>query len=117
MAMLFPIGLTFFLKGEPFAKIVGFGAVVVAISEVILSGSRGGALALIIAGGAVFYGLARSRLGRSVMIVGGALAFVTAITLSSRLGTVTEYQQDASSMGRVESWAAALQLFRLVHLY
>jgi O-antigen ligase len=111
MAMLFPLGLAFFLKGDPFAKIVGAGACVVAIFEVGMSSSRGGAFALIIAGGAVFYGLARTRMGRNIMLVMGAVAFVTAITLSARLGSVTDYQQDASSMGRVEAWATALQLF------
>jgi putative inorganic carbon (hco3(-)) transporter len=110
LAMLFPIGLAFFLKGDPFAKIVGAGACIVAIVQTVLTDSRGGQLALIIAGGAVFYALAKTRLTQKVMLVLGIASLFFAIFASARLGTVGDYKEDASAMGRVEMWVLALQV-------
>jgi putative inorganic carbon (hco3(-)) transporter len=108
LAMLFPLGLAFFLKGDPFAKIIGAGACIVAIAQTIMSDSRGGQLAMIIAGGAVFYALAKTPLTRKIMLILGIASLFFAIFASARLESVGDYKQDASAMGRVEMWANAL---------
>jgi O-antigen ligase len=112
MAIMLPLAFAFILRGDPFSKIVGAGVALAGVVELIATRSRGGMLASLFAVYAVFFMLVKSKPARAVMAVVGVLVLMTAFALSPRLSTITEYQQDRSSMDRVYIWAQGLEMFR-----
>ncbi len=112
MAIMLPIAFAFVLRGDVFSKIVGAGVMLVGISQLIPSDSRGGQLASIFAVYTIFFIQAKSKLGKQIMLIAGVLVLMAAFAVSARLATVGGYKQDKSAMGRVEVWAKGLEMFR-----
>jgi O-antigen ligase len=112
IAILLPLALAFFVRGDPFSKVVSLGVIVVGVAQLVATGSRGGMLASLFAVLTIPYMLARSKAGKTIMLTLGIIGLLTAFMMSSRLGTVAGYQEDKSAMGRVDIWAQCLSMFK-----
>jgi O-antigen ligase len=112
IAMTLPVAAAFLLSGGAFLKILGVGMMAVVIPELVKSGSRGGQLAAIFAIYAVLVVRAKKARTRTLMLVLGGLAVMSAFAMSERLASVASYQTDESSMGRIQIWSVCLRSFR-----
>lgn len=104
-------GAAFLLRGRPWVKMLGALAFIVGAAEVIKTDSRGGQLAAIASVYTIICLRAKTPGGRKVMAVGAIVVLLLAFSVSERLGSITQYQQDASAMGRVQAWREAFWAF------
>ena len=111
MATIIPFAFIFCLKGKAAAKALGAVVLVIAIRGVVLSDSRGAQLACIAGVCATLYFLGSSKMSRRTAIIAGLLGLVLAVGASARLGSVMEYKEDRSAMGRIEAWDTVLNSF------
>ena len=91
-----------------------FSCLMIAIGMVImvLSASRGGFLGLLIICVALWLRGRRKMLLLIVVAASmGALLLLAPSSLFERLGSITQYSQDESSLGRLEAWSAGLRMF------
>ena len=112
LAMMLPVAFAFVLRGDPFAKICGAGVLLAGMAELVATDSRGGQLASMFAAYSTIFVLARSKVGRGVLLVVGVVVLMFAFAFSARLGTIGSYQQDESAMDRVYIWSNALEMFK-----
>lgn len=94
-------------------RLVGYAATFWFIVGVILTYSRGGALAL----GVGFLGLLFFERKRAKLIIGILIAMIIILPRLSekylgRVHSIETYEEDASSMGRIGTYMAALNMFK-----
>jgi hypothetical protein len=111
LAQMLIITLPFVLVGYRRRRFVGNMTTVLApaaflVLGIILTGSRGGLVALAALVWAATAGRFRGRISLALNLIGLA-ALATLAVLSTRLG-----QLDASAAGRVEAWSAGLQMLK-----
>jgi len=111
MTAMLAIATAFLLKGKPLMKMLGGIASVVGVIAIMKSNSRGGQLAAMAAVYTIICLRAKTPAGRKAMAAGAVVVLLLAFSVSERLGTITQYRQDASAMGRVYAWREAFWAF------
>lgn len=109
--LTFPLFLMLSRSGFLWQSLGAAGAVS-AVIVVVLTQSRGGALAL--AGAVLFYAfvLAKRRplaIAAVVIMMAGVWAFAPS-QFRNRMETINEYQEDGSAQGRIRAWKAATRM-------
>lgn len=107
--MIVPFGLGLFLqnKGKSLLRITGIGMVWLGIYCVLLTGSRGGLLSLVVALMVFLYYWYEKTSYRRVVFVMGVVVVLIAMSIQTR-----DYRSDESAMGRVEAWAVGWELMK-----
>ena len=118
MVIAFPFAVSMALNSRGLRRAVAVGATIVILTVVVLSGSRGGTLALL-AAGFVYVASARGvrrTLSLTVLVVAGLLTWQLAPTrFRTRMATVTNLENDYNTTdynGRKQIWARARQYIK-----
>ena len=112
--MLFPLCYyLFFNDPKKWLKLVYASAMVMILVAVVLTGSRGGFLGLVVLLFLLWLFSRRKILGAFIgLAVFGAIWFTAPTEYRERIRSITNYEQDESAMNRVEYRKAAVRMFK-----
>ncbi|MDW8320380.1 MAG: O-antigen ligase family protein, partial [Armatimonadota bacterium] len=112
--MLFPLCYyLFFNDPKRWLRLVYGSAMVMILVAVVLTGSRGGFLGLVVLLFLLWLFSKRKILGAFVgLAVFGAVWFTAPAEYRERIRSITNYEQDESAMNRVEYRKAAIRMFK-----
>jgi len=107
MALVFlvPVAITLMLRGRGLWRVLGAVSVLGSLTGIAVSASRGGALGLSLT--CLIWAAREKQRARTLSLFAVVLLLFLAFSPKSfwnRTQTITDYQQDASAMGRVHAW-------------
>jgi len=107
LVVAIPFALNYlFARRAPIANMLGGAPCIILLYAIYLTDSRGGFLALLVALVAHF----RKLLGRSGLLVGGAVLVLLLLFAPSRMDTVST--EEGSAQGRIQAWSAGIQMLK-----
>lgn len=111
LATFFPLMFYLFYEYKSFllrCAAVLFG--ITALYGIILTGSRGASLAIIVS---IVYVLTKLKKTTALVVLAGSVVFTLAVATPSyfeRMKSITDYEEDSSAKGRIMAWKAAMQM-------
>lgn len=112
VAML-PLAFVAYEENSTVRSYIYLGIVALLCGGVVLTGSRGGLLALLIV---LFFLFINSKKKIKMMIMGIIVLALflphIGVEYRGRVATITTYEEDPSAMGRISSWNAGIGMFK-----
>lgn len=112
LVVVLPFAIYLFLKTKRiFAKLVSFGSSLIIVTGIILTQSRGAAIAVVLSAALFVISGRRRLIGLTFLIF--ALILVVTIAPNSyvqRVNTIKSYDEDSSARGRLMAWRAAVAM-------
>lgn len=111
---IFPLAFIFYEESIAKTKKILFLGVVAAMAVgVVLTYSRGGLLALAIVLAGLFM-ISKKKIAMAIMVIAVTLLFLPHIgaKYTGRMSTVAAYEEDASSMIRIATWKAGINMVK-----
>ncbi|MCB1152897.1 MAG: putative O-glycosylation ligase, exosortase A system-associated [Deltaproteobacteria bacterium] len=122
MNVMMPFAIAFvFIEKSKWLKLLAIYVILIYIAAIVATYSRGGLLGLVAVFGMMFVlYIARTReWGKGLMlIIVAAILGVIALSVfapdsfQKRMGTITEFEEDESALGRLDAWEAGLRMLK-----